>query len=70
MSDEQRWTDKIDKEILEWVLNNSDSIETITPRMLIKIIDIKQSEPDRWKEMSNIKFGVWFFDKGGDYETF
>ena len=58
MSDEQRWTDKIDKEILEWVLNNFDSIETITPRMLIKIIDIKQSEPDRWKEMSNIKFGV------------
>ena len=58
MSDDQRWTDKIDNEILEWVLNNSDNIETITPRMLIKIIDIKQSEPDRWKEMSNIKFGV------------
>ena len=58
MSDDQRWTDKIDNEILEWVLNNSESIETITPRMLIKIIDIKQSEPDRWKEMSNIKFGV------------
>ena len=58
MSDEKRWTNKIDNEILEWVLNNSDSIETITPRMLIKIIDIKQNEPDRWKEMSNIKFGV------------
>ena len=58
MSDDQRWTDKIDNEILEWVLNNSDSIETITPRMLIKIIDIKQNEPDRWKEMSNIKFGI------------
>ena len=58
MSDDQRWTDKIDNEILEWVLNNSKSIETITPRMLIKIIDIKQSEPDRWKEMSNIKFGI------------
>ena len=58
MSNDQRWTDKIDNEILEWVLNNSDSIETITPRMLIKIIDIKQSEPDRWKEMSNIKFGI------------
>ena len=58
MSDDQRWTDKIDTEILEWVLNNSDSIETVTPRMLIKIIDIKQSEPDRWKEMSNIKFGI------------
>ena len=58
MSDDQRWTDKIDNEILEWVLNNSSNIETITPRMLIKIIDIKQSEPDRWKEMSNIKFGI------------
>ena len=58
MSDDNRWTDKIDHEILEWVLSNSESIETITPRMLIKIIDIKQSEPDRWKEMSNIKFGV------------
>ena len=58
MSDDQRWTDKIDNDVLEWVLNNSDSIEKITPRMLIKIIDIKNSEPDRWKEMSNIKFGV------------
>ena len=58
MSDDPRWTDKIDNEILVWVLNNSDSIEKITPRMLIKIIDIKQSEPDRWKEMSNIKFGI------------
>ena len=58
MSDDERWTDKIDNEILNWVLNNTDSIETITPRMLIKIVDIKQSEPDRWKEMSNIKFGI------------
>ena len=58
MSDDQRWADKIDTEILEWVLSNSMSIETITPRMLIKITDIKQSEPDRWKEMSNIKFGI------------
>ncbi len=58
MSDDNRWTDKIDNEILEWVLSNSESIETITPRMLIKIIDIKLNEPDRWKEMSNIKFGI------------
>ena len=58
MSDDNRWTDKIDNEILEWELYNSKNIETITPRMLIKIIDIKISEPDRWKEMSNIKFGV------------
>ena len=48
MSDDQRWVDKIDNEILEWVLNNFDSIETFTPRMLIKIKDIKQSKPDRW----------------------
>ena len=58
MNEDNRWIDKIDNDILEWVLNNSDSIETITPRMLIKIIDIKQSEPDRWKEMASIKFGV------------
>ena len=58
MNEDNRWLDKIDNDILEWVLNNSDSIETITPRMLIKIIDIKQSEPDRWKEMASIKFGV------------
>ena len=58
MSEDNRWTDKIDNEILEWVLSNANNLETITPRMLIKIIDIKNSEPDRWKEMSNIKFGV------------
>ncbi len=58
MSNEQRWTDKIDKDILLWVLENQNNIEPITPRMLIKIIDIRESEPDRWKEMSNIKFGV------------
>tara|TARA_E500000178_G_C16790871_1_gene647952 strand:+ start:342 stop:518 length:177 start_codon:yes stop_codon:yes gene_type:complete len=58
MSDENRWTDKIDREILEWVFSNIDDIETVTPRMFIKIIDIKKTEPDRWKEMSNIKFGV------------
>ena len=58
MEDDSRWTENIDLEILAWVLENSNTIETITPRMLIKILDIKNSEPDRWKEMSNIKFGV------------
>ena len=58
MSNDYILTDKIDKEILEWVLGNINEIETITPRMLIKIMDIKKSEPERWKEMSNIKFGV------------
>ena len=58
MEDDSRWTENIDLEILTWVLENSNTIETITPRMLIKISDIKNSEPDRWKEMSNIKFGV------------
>ena len=58
MNDNDRWTDNIDYEILAWVLENSNAIETITPRKLIKILDIKNSEPERWKEMSNIKFGV------------
>lgn len=58
MNKDNRWIDKIDNDILEWVLDNSYSIETITPKKLIKIIDIKQNEPDRWKEMSSIKFGV------------
>ena len=58
MNEDNRWIDKIDNDILEWVLDNSYSIETITPKKLIKIIDIKQNEPDRWKEMSSIKFGV------------
>ena len=58
MSDDNRWVEHIDNDILEWVLENSNSIETITPRILIKISDIKKNEPDRWKEMSNIKFGV------------
>ena len=58
MNEDNRWIDRIDNDILEWVLDNSYSIETITPKKLIKIIDIKQNEPDRWKEMSSIKFGV------------
>ena len=58
MNENNRWIDKIDNDILEWILDNADSIETITPSMLIKIIDIKQSEPDRWKGMFSIKFGV------------
>ena len=58
MNDDNRWTDKIDSDVLEWVLENANTIETITPRMLIKISDIKNSEPERWKEMSNIKFGI------------
>ena len=58
MSDENRWGDKVDTDILQWLIDNVNNIEPITPRMLIKIIDIKNTEPDRWKEMSNIKFGV------------
>ena len=58
MSDNNNWTEKIDKEVLEWVLESINDIETITPRMMVKIMDIKKSEPERWKEMSNIKFGA------------
>ena len=58
MNEANNWTKYIDKAVLEWVLENINNIETVTPRMLIKIMEIKESEPERWKEMSNIKFGV------------
>ena len=58
MSDEYDVTTKLEKEVLEWVVENYGNIEAVTPRMLIKIMDMKQNEPDRWKEMANIKFGV------------
>ena len=58
MSDDDNWTIKIDNEILSWVLENSNDIEAITPRMLIKISDIKTNEPESCQEMANIKFGI------------
>ena len=58
MHDSDMWTTNIDKDVIEWVLDSINDIESITPRMLVKIMDIKESEPERWKEMSNIKFGV------------
>ena len=58
MSDEYDITIKLDKDVLDWVVENYTNIETVTPRMIIKIADMKNSEPDRWKEMANIKFGA------------
>ena len=58
MSDEYDITIKLDKDVLSWLVENYDNIETVTPRMIIKIVDMKNSEPDRWKEMANIKFGT------------
>ena len=58
MSDEYDVTVKLDKDVLDWVVENYTNIETVTPRMIIKISDLKNSEPDRWKEMANIKFGA------------
>ena len=58
MADEYDVTKKLEKEVLEWVVENYGSIEAVTPRMLLKIMDMKQNEPDRWKEMANIKFGA------------
>ncbi len=58
MNEANNWTKYIDKAVLEWILENINDIETVTPRMLVKIMEIKESEPERWKEMSNIKFGV------------
>ena len=58
MSDDYDLTMNIDKEALEWILDNLDNIERVTPRLIMKIMDIKNAEPDRWKEMANIKFGI------------
>ena len=58
MSDEYDITIKLDKDVLDWIAENYSNIETVTPRMIIKIADMKKSEPDRWKEMANIKFGA------------
>ena len=58
MTDDYDLTMNIDKEALEWILDNLDNIERVTPRLIMKIMDIKNAEPDRWKEMANIKFGI------------
>ena len=51
-------TTKVEKDVLEWIVENYSNIETVTPRMILKTVDLKTSEPERWKEMANIKFGV------------
>ena len=58
MTDEYDITTKIEKEALEWIVENYSNIETVTPRMILMLLDIRKSEPDRWREMANIKFGV------------
>ncbi len=58
MTDDYDLTTKLDKEALEWVIDNYSNIEKVTARMLIKLMDLKISEPDRWKQMANIKFGI------------
>ena len=40
MSNDNRWSDTIYKEILKRVLENLNNIETITLRLIIKIIGI------------------------------
>ncbi len=58
MNDDYDLSMVISKDVLIWVVENSETIENITPRVLMKIMDIKNAEPDRWKEMANIKFGI------------
>ncbi len=58
MTDDYDLTTKVEKEVLEWLIDNYNEIETVTPRMIVKITELRTSEPDRWKEMANIKFGV------------
>ena len=58
MTDDYDITTKVEKDVLEWIVENYSNIETVTPRMILKTVDLKTSEPERWKEMANIKFGV------------
>ena len=41
MNDNDMWTTNIDKDVIEWVLESINDIESVTPRMLVKIMDIK-----------------------------
>ena len=43
MSNEYDVTVELDKEVLEWVVENFANIETVTPRMIIKIADMKNA---------------------------
>ena len=58
MTEDYDITTKVEKDVLEWIVENYSNIETVTPRMILKTVDLKISEPERWKEMANIKFGV------------
>ena len=58
MNNDYDLTTKLDKEALEWVIDNYSNVEKVTPRMLMKLMDLKTSEPERWQQMANIKFGV------------
>ena len=58
MTEDYDITIKVEKDVLEWIVENYSNIETVTPRMILKTVDLKTSEPERWKEMANIKFGV------------
>ncbi len=58
MTEDYDITTKVEKDVLEWIVENYSNIETVTPRMILKTVDLKTSEPERWKEMANIKFGV------------
>ena len=58
MTEDYDITTKVEKDVLEWIVENYSNIETVTPRMILKTVDLKTSEPERWKEMANINFGV------------
>ena len=39
MTDNYDITKKVDKEVLVWIIENYNNIETVTPRMILKIND-------------------------------
>ena len=50
MNNDYDLTTKLDKEALEWVIDNYSNVEKVTPRMLMKLMDLKTSEPEDGKK--------------------
>ena len=58
MTDDYNITITMEKDVLEWIVENYSKIETVNPRMILKTADLKTSEMERSKGMANIKFGI------------
>ena len=57
-------TAKIEKDILEWIVENYNNIETVTPRMILKTVDLKLQSligGKRWQILNLAYNSKYFF---------